>query len=67
MNEPLPKVEEVVVIEEVKESISMWKCPCCNSKQLFENKCKRGTVVEKYMDWENFFEKFVYADEVIRV
>ena len=67
MNEPLPKVEEVVVIEEVKESISMWRCPCCLSKQLFDIKCKKGTDVGKYMDRNDFFEKFVYAEEVIRV
>lgn len=67
MNEPPIKVEEVVVIEEIKESISMWRCPCCNSKQLFDVKCKYGTNVGKYMDRENFFDKYLYAEEVIRV
>lgn len=45
----------------------MWRCPCCKSRQLFDVKCKRGTTIEKYMDKEDFFDKYVYAEEVVRV
>ena len=36
-------------------------------KTAFDVKCKYGTNVGKYMDRENFFDKYLYAEEVIRV